>query len=773
MDDINTVYALLVLIMFFVLLSRLDNRFGKIERELNEIKKRMDDYLKVQQRGVTEKVKLEGEALKKENEDISASPQIIEKTSTLETKQQKETVPEKQKPFVETVIREALEGTREKTVETELEDVCVEAVPKQKKQVNYEKFIGENLFGKIGILIFVIGVGFFVKYAIDKNWINETFRTVLGFLTGAVLLVVAERLQKKYRTFSSLLAGGAFAVFYLTVAIAFHYYHIFSQTMAFIILIGVTVFMSVLSVVYNRRELAIISLVGGFLAPFIVSSGEGSYLVLFTYVSILNLGMFGLSIYKKWGELPMISFVFTWLIMGIFLLFSYTSSSTVISGHLFIFLLPVFSILRGEDMRTMSRGLVFVIITNNFIYLLSGALFLRNMGWSFKASGLLSLFIALVNLGLVLWLWKSRKDYKFLVYTTLGLVLTFVSITVPIQLDGNCITLVWASEMVLLLWLYIKSRIRVYEYAAKILVGLTFISYLMDIYNVVMHEHHAVSTIFLNSSFATSLFVGLAMGAFALLMGYYRPFFSTARQLEYGFWNPFMLFVSVAILYYTFMMEFHLHFEGATRSGAMFLFTAIAISSVCYSFRKRFPITQCLTFYMLAIGINTLVYIINIWGDQWENMAFVPVVLRWFTAAFVIANICYVARQYYLLIGIKSRFTIYLNILVTLLWVTMVRSFLWQVGVDDFSAGLSLSLSIAGFVQMGLGMRLHQKVMRMISLSTFGIVLLKLVFDDLWAMPTIGKIIVFIILGLILLILSFLYQKLKDVLFKNDEDEVS
>jgi len=540
MDDINTVYALLVLIMFFVLLSRLDNRFGKIERELNEIKKRMDDYLKVQQRGVTEKVKLEGEALKKENEDISASPQIIEKTSTLETKQQKETVPEKQKPFVETVIREALEGTREKTVETELEDVCVEAVPKQKKQVNYEKFIGENLFGKIGILIFVIGVGFFVKYAIDKNWINETFRTVLGFLTGAVLLVVAERLQKKYRTFSSLLAGGAFAVFYLTVAIAFHYYHIFSQTMAFIILIGVTVFMSVLSVVYNRRELAIISLVGGFLAPFIVSSGEGSYLVLFTYVSILNLGMFGLSIYKKWGELPMISFVFTWLIMGIFLLFSYTSSSTVISGHLFlfttlfyfIFLLPVFSILRGEDMRTMSRGLVFVIITNNFIYLLSGALFLRNMGWSFKASGLLSLFIALVNLGLVLWLWKSRKDYKFLVYTTLGLVLTFVSITVPIQLDGNCITLVWASEMVLLLWLYIKSRIRVYEYAAKILVGLTFISYLMDIYNVVMHEHHAVSTIFLNSSFATSLFVGLAMGAFALLMGYYRPFFSTARQLE-------------------------------------------------------------------------------------------------------------------------------------------------------------------------------------------------------------------------------------------------
>ncbi len=171
--------------------------------------------------------------------------------------------------------------------------------------------------------------------------------------------------------------------------------------------------------------------------------------------------------------------------------------------------------------------------------------------------------------------------------------------------------------------------------------------------------------------------------------------------------------------------------------------------------------------------MNTLVYILNIWCDQWENMAFTPAVLRWLTAAFVIANIYYVACLYYTSIGIKSRFTVYLNILATLLWLTMVRSFLWQVGVDDFSAGLSLSLSIAGFVQMGLGMRLHQKAMRMVSLATFGIVLLKLVLDDLWAMPTIGKIIVFILLGLILLTLSFLYQKLKDVLFKNDEEETN
>ena len=203
----------------------------------------------------------------------------------------------------------------------------------------------------------------------------------------------------------------------------------------------------------------------------------------------------------------------------------------------------------------------------------------------------------------------------------------------------------------------------------------------------------------------------------------------------------------------------------------MLAFTSAAIFILSYTFKKRFPIKQYTIPYLTAMGMNVLIYVINIWGDQWAHMSLSPVLLRWLAAAFIIVNLYYVARQYYTIIGLKTHSTVYLNVLALLLWLTMVRSFLWQAGVEDFDAGFSVSLSIAGFVQMALGMRLHQKVLRIISLSTFGIVLLKLILKDLWAMPTIGKIIVFIILGLILLVLSFLYQKLKGVLFKNDEDE--
>lgn len=770
MDELN-IFVRLTAVILFVLLYKFNKRFGKVEKELNEIKKGMDHLLQIQGSKIPEEVKPE--------EDLAVVPPMIEG------------IPICEKPLKEEAFKEEIQSViAEDRTDEALHDVPCQAsiipeklvtaekpvTPKKKKNINYEKFIGENLFGKIGILIFVIGVGLFVKFAIDKDWINETMRTVLGFLTGSALLAVAERLQKKYRTFSSLLAGGAFAVFYITVAIAFHYYHLFSQTVAFIILVGITVVMTFLSVLYDRRELAITSLIGGFIAPFLVSSGEGNYLVLFTYLTILNLGMFGLSLYKKWGELPVISFVFTYLMMVVFVLTSYSGRVDIetVACHLFmfatlfyfIFLLPVLSVLKTEG-KKMSRVLLYVIAVNNFIYLFFGMMFLRDMNLPFKSSGLLSLFIAIVNLVLVIWLRKSKQDYKFLIYTMLGLVLTFVSVTVPIQLEGNFITLFWASEMVLLLWLYVKSKIRVYEYATVVLVVLTIISYLMDVYA----SGGPTETIFLNGAFATSLFVGLAMGAFALLMERNRSFFSTARILNYIPWNAIMLLGSVVVLYYTFFTEFSLYFEEATRKGALMLLTSVSIFTVCYAFAKRFPIIRYAVPYIVALGANVLVYIVNIWTDYGANLTIWPILLRWLSVVFIIANMCNVAKRYYASVGWKPLFTVYLSVLSTLLWLLMVRSFLWQVGVEDFSAGFSLSLISAGLVQMVLGMRLHQKVLRMVSLSTFGIVLVKLAFMDLWAMSPIGKIIVFIILGLILLVLSFLYQKLKDVLFRNDEDE--
>lgn len=765
------IFFLVLVILFLVFAAATSlSRLGSLSQEIKEIKHQLSELLKHNNSPIVRETAEElpvselQEEIVEEPEEQELVPRGLEggfgvfgvETQMLE---------EEEAPEPEEFIQEI--------VETPDHDI---ALPEKAKAFNYEKFIGENIFGKIGILILVVGVGFFVKYAIDQNWISEVFRTILGFMVGLALLGTASKLEKKYRTFSSLLAGGAFGVFYTVVAIAFHYYHLFSQTTAFVLLIAITLLMPVLAVLYNRRELAIIALVGGFAAPFLVSSGSGSYLTLFIYLTCLNVAMFGLSVYKKWSELPILSFVFTYVIFV-----PYTLSNIFVESveeamvdHLFlfatlfyfVFLLPVASILRSEGEKA-SRVLLSVIIANNFIYLGMGAVLLGNMLLPFKAEGLLSLFIAIVNLLLVLWLRKRQQDYKFLIYAMLGLVLTFVSITVPLQMKGNFITLFWASEMVLLLWLYIKSKIRVYEYGSFILVILTLFSFLMDLPQA--QQTLETEIIFLNHRFATFLFMGLATGAFAWLMARFRGSLSEAKILKYSPWNALMIIASTIITYYTFLGEFCLHLDSNLAVEVSSLFTAATLLVVCNIYRKRFPFEQYSRLYVIGTAANVFTFLIFVGLNILAPI--VSGVFPWLIAAVVVANLYDVSRQYYQLNTTKLGYTIYLSVAGIVLWLAAICCLLDQIGIsDEFSAAFSIGLSMAGFVLMSLGMRLHQKVLRIASLSVFGIVLFKLLMIDLWAMPTIGKILVFILLGVILLLLSFLYQKLKNALFKDDEN---
>ena len=137
-----------------------------------------------------------------------------------------------------------------------------------------EKFIGENLINKIGIAILVLAIGFFVKYAIDNNWIGPAGRVGIGILCGGILVAFAHRLRNSYKAFSSVLVGGGLAIFYFTITLAYHQFHLFGQTTSFIILIVITIFAVVLSLLYDRQELAIIALTGGFASPFIVWNGH-------------------------------------------------------------------------------------------------------------------------------------------------------------------------------------------------------------------------------------------------------------------------------------------------------------------------------------------------------------------------------------------------------------------------------------------------------------------------------------------------------------------
>ncbi|MFR8359308.1 MAG: DUF2339 domain-containing protein [Parabacteroides sp.] len=396
------------------------------------------------------------------------------------------------------------------------------------------------------------------------------------------------------------------------------------------------------------------------------------------------------------------------------------------------------------------------------------------MQLAYNLKGAVTLFIALVNACIAFVIRSRQSDAGFLFTALIGMALAFVSITIPIQLDGTFITLLWATEMVVLLWIFIKFRFPVYEYFTIILVFLTIISFLMDIEDVLVAG--MTESLLMNGTFMTGLFAGLAFGVFSWLMEREKELFRQAANLKYIPFSVIALFAGCGIVYLSFIVDFHRNiiFESLSDCSSL-AFSSLTLFLVLAGMRKRFPIERCATVYAILAGLSAGFFL---WlsakanGSGYTSLY----LLQWGVLVVLIAHLSLFAKWYYASFDFRrkssDKMTSFIAVISTVLLAVAVNNMLYLTGLqNESSAALSISLSIAGFILMALGMRLHLKILRMISLVVFGLVLLKLVIVDLWLLPTVGKIIVFIMLGVILLVLSFLYQKLKKVLFMDNQEE--
>ena len=702
------------------------------------------------------------------NEDIRPS------TVEIPIQETEDKTPEIEEETPETIEEPVEEEQEEPAMAMEEEEDIEEYAT---SETNFEKYIGENLFGKIGILIFIIGIGFFVKYAIDQNWINETARTLMGYAVGAGMLVLAERLHKRYHTFSSLLAGGAFGIYYLITAIAFHYYALFSHTIAFVILCVTTIFMSAVSVLYDRKELAVTALVGGFIAPFIISTDSSSIISLQIYITILNIGMFCLAMYKKWAILPMVSFAFTYIILwGTTALGSFSDSEAVTTyptlfafATLFyvIFLLPVVFILRTQYGENTRLGLLGIITANSFMYLIYGDFLLQHFEASSDTTAYLAFFIAAVNLAIHLYLRFRVEGQDTLRNLMLGLAVTFASMGIPILFSAANVLMVWAAESVLLLWLFTKEKNRIYELASAVLLLLTLgaLAYYRTTDTFI---HDTGDSLFFNGAFFVTTFVSIAYYVVAVIMQFNKELFSdTKRLIAYTPCNTIAYALGFSILFLAFRDNFHFHLEQPISEYASLLTANIMLLGGALILRKRFEISENKLAYEISLYLAGILFAMTVWNYTAPE----GLLLRWLMALVTIAYMAYCMRGQLLVTSNQRNLHTEYSIISTLMWLTLTRLLLITFNEVNFSTAFSLSLGIAAFILMCIGMRYHSKEIRIVSLAEFGIVIGKLILNDVWAMPALGKIIVFISLGAILLILSFLYQKLKDALFNEKEQE--
>ena len=107
--------------------------------------------------------------------------------------------------------------------------------PPSRSKEEWEALLGGRILNRIGALALVIGVGFFLKYAIDNEWISETVRILIGVTVGAICLAAGHRAHRKeFAIFGQGLIGAGIAILYLSVFAAFNFYHLLSPILAFV-----------------------------------------------------------------------------------------------------------------------------------------------------------------------------------------------------------------------------------------------------------------------------------------------------------------------------------------------------------------------------------------------------------------------------------------------------------------------------------------------------------------------------------------------------------
>jgi len=816
------IFLLLVLILLVVIFNSAKNsKLARIEQKLQGL----ENYLKniqfnQSQQTFTQKTEIITEEVKVPT-PLFSQEKIIPNTNQnppiKEVEEENVSIIEHKTERVEITVTETELHIQEEPINKTQQTAVKPNIPQEswydsfrKNNPDLEKFIGENLVSKIGIAILVIGIAFFVKYAIDKEWINEIARVSIGILCGGIVLGFAHRLRKKFKAFSSVLVAGGIAIFYFTIGIAFHQYHIFGQTAAFAIMLLITSFSVFISIIYDRQELAALSIIGGFATPFMLSTGEGNYQVLFTYLLILDCGMLVLAYLRKWNVINILTYCFTWLLYSIWLqskvmyIDNAPYKGAFIFATIFYVVFMLMNIINNIKERKPFKVLdLSLLISNTFLFFGFGMQILKN--YHPELQGAFSVVLAGFNFICSWLLYKKLKADIKLVYLMIGLTLTFVTLVAPIQLHGNYITLFWALEAVLLIWLAQKSQIALYRFVSVIITILMFFSLLMDWGHVYTTYHEASLNIMLNKAFITGFVSSLSLLAIVLLL---RKETEPIKYSGFSFnpknYSAILKIGFVALLYFTGLFEIIYQLNQRIVFGLTIaiivgsyhlLFFSILNIVVSKQYNNSLLITNYI-FNFINVGLFVLIFAIFPIGDFKDAMLTTDRGYVGFIFHYVsIACVVYMVYGMYKVIQMPNTpiaFSPVLNTILVAIAIVYVSSLELVLHVFQYTIrsvkensfetyslqmqqyesvkthtiqiGFPILWGLLAFVFLFFGMKTQNKTLRVVALVLLGVTLLKLFTYDIKDASEAGKIVAFIILGVVLLIISFMYQKIKALL---------
>lgn len=323
--------------------------------------------------------------------------------------------------------------------------------------VSWEYAVATTWLLRLGVIIFVFGVGFFLKYSIDHGILGPHARVVLSTFTGLAMLAVGSRLLgKTYHLLGQGLLGGGFAVLYFSVFASYAFYNLLTALPAFALMALVTLGAGLFAVRFNSLLVAVLGILGGYSTPLLLSTGEKNFVGLFGYLLLLGAGVLGISRRRHWPLLNYLAMLLTYGLAAAAIGRDYAAADFAVVMPflaaffvLFTAAMFLYNLVSGEKatlleiLGTMANGGFFFALGHGVLSTAHGP----------RAPAVLALILAAFYIGLVYRFLSAHRRDRGLLMAFFALAAFFLVMVPPLAFAKDWITAAWSLQGLVMLWL--------------------------------------------------------------------------------------------------------------------------------------------------------------------------------------------------------------------------------------------------------------------------------------------------------------------------------
>jgi uncharacterized membrane protein len=325
-----------------------------------------------------------------------------------------------------------------------------------------ENRLGAQVFNRVGIIALMIGVTWFLKFAVDNQWIGPVGRILVGLIAGAAVVLWSEQFRRKgFEVFSYSLKAIGTGALYLSLWAAQQLYHLLPPAAALAGMVLVTAWNAYMAWAQNAELLAAYALAGGLATPLLLSTGSNHEVFLFLYLLAIDAVTVVLVRSRPWHRLLLGAFAATVFYFIFWYVRFYTEAAFAVTTvfvalFFFVFVAVPFAsnVSRPEsDGSRFSRSIPAILLPLGDAAFVSLALYsvMEDSGRHWFLPWLM-LILAVVYL-----LIARLPQPAVPAAIHLSLAVVFLTIAIPLKANGHWITAAWLGEGVALLWVAART----------------------------------------------------------------------------------------------------------------------------------------------------------------------------------------------------------------------------------------------------------------------------------------------------------------------------